>query len=89
MVEQAWRSLGYGMPDGLDTKEKLEEKVKELEKRKVTFEDSIAELKDRIATLEEQIEKSSNYEGLLNNVLHQIKVERYKELNKDKNIEVY
>ena len=39
--------------------------------------------------LEEQIEKTSNYEGLLNNVLHQIKVERYKDLNKDKNIEVY
>jgi len=89
IVQKAWRELGYGMPKDLDTKEKLESKVKELEKIKVNFEDSIAELKDRIVTLEEQIEKTSNYEGLLNNVLHQIKVERYKDLNKDKNIEVY
>ncbi len=89
MVERAWRSCGYGMPDDLNSKESIEEKIKEIEQRKVTFEDSIAEMKDRIATLEEQIEKTSNYENLLNNVLHQIKVERYKELNKDKDIEVY
>lgn len=89
IVQKAWRELGYGMPKDLDTKEKLESKVKELEQINISFADSIAEMKDRIAMLEEQIEKTSNYESLLNNVLHQIKVERVKELNKDKNIEVY
>ena len=89
LVKRAWREVGYGMPEDLDSKEKLEDKIQEIKKTKISFADHIAELQDRIAALEDQIENITNYESMLHGVLHQIKVERYKELNKDKDIEIY
>ena len=73
-VERAFEECGYNLLDDVNTLEDLKNYVK-------AKDDQLAQAEQIISDMKELIEDLNNDISALNSIIHQVKVERYKDLN--------
>ena len=71
------------------TVDAIKEKLKDKDQRLIDMNDQLQELQDLIIDVKELIPDIEDDIYLLTNLLHQINVEEYKELNKGMDVEIY
>lgn len=71
------------------TIESIENRLSDEKQNLIDMKYQLQECKDLIVTIEELIPDIENSISLINDILHQINVEEYKELNKDMDVEIF
>ena len=89
VVKRAFKTLSLVFLKEVDSVPKIKAKIVELDRANLEYQDKIATEKDLKHRIEANSKQIKGYVDFLNSIPHQIKVERYKYLNRGRKVEIY